>query len=102
MACFSFLYSKVIECNSLMAKLEGCLGDICREKDNATSQVGKVIRNGNASNGSAREDPFDDFDDFSSDSIGTGEETDFDLTGQADPAKDALELDSFLLPLSSG
>ena len=59
-----------------------------------------MVRNGNASNGSASKDPFDDFDDFSSDSIGTGEETDFDLTGQADAAKDALELDSFLLPLS--
>ena len=92
MDCFKFLYSKVIECASLMAKLEWCVGDICREK---------VVRNGNASNGSASKDPFDDFDDFSSDSIGTGEETDFDLTGQADAAKDALELDSFLLPLSS-
>ena len=101
MDCFKFLYSKVIECASLMAKLEWCVSDNCREKDNATSQVGKVVRNGNASNGSARKDPFDDFDDFSNDSIGTGEETDFDLTGQADPAKDALELDSFLLPLSS-
>ena len=88
MDCFKFLYSKVIECASLMAKLEWCVGD-------------KVVRNGNASNGSASKDPFDEFDDFSSDSIGTGEETDFDLTGQADPAKDALELDSFLLPLSS-
>ena len=35
---------------------------------------------------------FDDFDDFSTDSIGTGEETDFDLTGLADPAKEAIEL----------
>ena len=93
MDCFKFLYSKVIECASLMAKLEWCVSDNCREKDNATSQVGKVVRNGNASNGSARKDPFDDFDDFSNDSIGTGEETDFDLTGQADPAKDALELE---------
>ena len=98
MDCFKFLYSKVIECASLMAKLEWCVSDNCREKD---SQVGKVVRNGNASNGSASKDPFDDFEDFSSDSIGTGEETDFDLTGQADAAKDALELDSFLLPLSS-
>ena len=80
MDCFKFLYSKVIECASLMAKLEWCVGD-------------KVVRNGNASNGSASKDPFDEFDDFSSDSIGTGEETDFDLTGQADPAKDALELE---------
>jgi len=37
--CFKFLYSKVIECASLMAKLEWCVGDICREKDNATRQV---------------------------------------------------------------
>ncbi len=79
MDCFKFLYSKVIECASLMAKLEWCVSDNCREKDNATSQVGKVVRNGNASNGSASKDPFDDFDDFSSDSIGTGEETDFEF-----------------------
>ena len=92
MDCFKFLHSKVTECASLMAKLE-CVGDICRKKYNATSQVVKVVRNGNASNGSASNDPFDDFDDFSSDSIGTGEETDFDLTVQADPAEDALELE---------
>ena len=61
MDCFKFLYSKVIECAFLMAKLEWCVSDICREKDNATSQVDKVVR----------KDPFDDFDDFSSDSIGT-------------------------------
>ena len=81
MDCINFLHSKDTE-----SKLEWCVGDICMEKDRVAIQVGNI---GRAANGSVSEDPFDA---FCSDSIETAEETDFDKTGKANTAKEALEL----------
>ena len=85
MDCIKFLHSKYTECASLMAKLEWCVGEIYREMDKAASQ-GATWSDMAVHSMAVRVrtilmilltsvvTPF-----------GTGEETDFDLTGRADP-----------------